>query len=82
METPQNGSYVAPEDSKNAIPNMDEALLGHTYDENGTPILIYSIDLILDILEQTHVGQSDAEIWSMCNQIETDYCDSVVFCYT
>jgi hypothetical protein len=82
METPQNGIYVAPEDSKNFIPNMDEALLGHTYDEDGTPILIYSIDLILDILENTYAHLDEAQVFQKLNEMESEYADSVVFCYT
>lgn len=82
MDTPQNGSYTAPENSKNVIPEMDEALIGHTYDEYGTPILIYSVDLILDILESENAHLTDTEIIALWENIESTYEDSVVFCYT
>lgn len=84
MDTPQNGSYVAPEDSKSVIPNMDEALIGHTYDKFGTPVLIYSVDLILDILESmpSNVGLEDVHIIRIWEEMESTYEDSVVFCFT
>jgi len=84
MDTPQNGTYVAPEDSKNVIPDMDEALIGHTYDKYGTPVLIYSVDLILDILESmpSNVELQDVDIIRLWEDLESTYEDSVVFCYT
>jgi hypothetical protein len=82
MDTPQNGSYVAPEGSKSIIPDMDEALLGHDYDDYGTPILIYSVDLILDILETENPHLTDTQIIAKWDDLEANYGENVIFCYT
>ena len=81
MET-QNGDYIAPQDSKRVIEGYVDCLIGHAYDENGVPVLIYSVDLMLDSLEFAYPMASEDQLMKMWEDIENQHGDSVVFCFT
>ena len=82
METPQNGDYIAPEEFKASIEGFDEALLGHTFLDEESPVLIYSVDLMLDILEANNPMASEAQLDSILQDIFARYQDKVIFLFT
>ena len=80
--TAQNGDYIAPENSKMVIDGFDDALLGHTYDSFGQPILIYSVDLMLDQLESESPEDTEDQLLEKFTTIELRYSESVIFLFT